>query len=412
MLFQFQNKHGVGTMDIGTIQFSCPDQALVQGFTWAKEQALSYVHTDDGHCWYEAALPGRNAFCMRDVCHMASGAYFLGLQAHTKNMLYHFAKNIAESRDYCTFWEICGGSYVPAAVDYQNDQDFWYNLPANFDMLACCRRMFALTGDRSYLDHPAFRRFYDWTMHEYIARWDHDGDGIPDRAVPGLFRGIPSYDETNETKFTALSSDLIASQIAACRAYAQITGEDCWNAEASRLCSLLEHDWWSGSGFYGARNLDGRMLSSKGSIHLLAYFDAITDKHKRQTLLNDIQRTGESGVIVELLSHYSEVFYGCSQPDRGLFWLRAAIDPSLPRRNYPELSFSVIGAYVQGLMGVKLSAPDRAVETAPHLPDACLTAIPFLDGSLDLICENGRQTLLNHTSTGILWNGQAVAPSI
>ena len=56
------------------------DAQLVARFQWAKRQALAYAFDDDPvGPWYEAALPGREAFCMRDVSHQATGAHALGL---------------------------------------------------------------------------------------------------------------------------------------------------------------------------------------------------------------------------------------------------------------------------------------------------------------------------------------------
>jgi hypothetical protein len=65
----------------GKITFTSDDPVLVKGFDWAKRQAMVYVHRGNdpvGH-WYEAALPGRSAFCMRDVSHQLVGAQMLGL---------------------------------------------------------------------------------------------------------------------------------------------------------------------------------------------------------------------------------------------------------------------------------------------------------------------------------------------
>jgi len=62
------------------LELRSSDQELVQAFDWAKKQALSYVFDGDPvGPWYEAALPGRRAFCMRDVSHQAAGAQALGL---------------------------------------------------------------------------------------------------------------------------------------------------------------------------------------------------------------------------------------------------------------------------------------------------------------------------------------------
>ena len=52
------------------LSLSSPDAHLVEAFNWAKKQALAYAFEGDPvGPWYEAALPGREAFCMRDVSH-------------------------------------------------------------------------------------------------------------------------------------------------------------------------------------------------------------------------------------------------------------------------------------------------------------------------------------------------------
>ena len=121
----------------GEIELTSSDHALVEGFRWAKRQALAYVFTGDPvGDWYEASLPGRNAFCMRDVSHQSTGAQVLGLAPVTRNMLHRFAENISASKDWCSYWEI-NTFNRPHVEDYTSDKDFWYNLPANFDVLNC-----------------------------------------------------------------------------------------------------------------------------------------------------------------------------------------------------------------------------------------------------------------------------------
>ena len=107
----------------GEITFTCSDTVLESSFNWAKQKALSYAHSGDPvGLWYEAALPGREAFCMRDVSHQSIGAAMLGLQDHNRNMFEKFALGISESKDYCSFWEI--NRYdKPAPVDYKTDGD-------------------------------------------------------------------------------------------------------------------------------------------------------------------------------------------------------------------------------------------------------------------------------------------------
>ncbi len=72
-----------------TAVFTSSDKLLEESFNWAKKMALSYSHdgSDPVGYWYEAALPQREAFCMRDVSHQSVGAQIIGLTKHNKNML-------------------------------------------------------------------------------------------------------------------------------------------------------------------------------------------------------------------------------------------------------------------------------------------------------------------------------------
>jgi len=133
------------------VSFISSNIELNKSFNRAKQKALSFAHDDSDAVgkWYEAALPSREAFCMRDVSHMAIGAEILGLSEHNLNMFLKFAQNISKEKDYCSYWEI-NRYNKPAPVDYENDKDFWYNLPANFDVIFNAGRLFQWTGKREY----------------------------------------------------------------------------------------------------------------------------------------------------------------------------------------------------------------------------------------------------------------------
>ena len=163
---------------LGKVNFKSNQPALNEAFQWAKKEALSYAHSNDPvGAWYEAALPGRDAFCMRDVSHQSLGAAMLGLTDHNINMFQKFAINISESRDYCSYWEI-NKFNKPAPVDYKNDDDFWYNLPANFDVIYNCYRQYLWTGDSIYLNQPDFINFYEKSLNEYVEKWDLSYDKV------------------------------------------------------------------------------------------------------------------------------------------------------------------------------------------------------------------------------------------
>lgn len=154
------------------LELNSSNSKLVEVFHWARSQAMAFAF-DEGDPvgpWYEAVEPGREGFCIRDTCHQAPGADAPGLQRFNLNMLRRFAENISESKDWCSYWEI-NRYNQPAPVDYENDAAFWYNLPANFDLLDCCFQMYVWTGDQTYINDPVFQNFYDTTVTDYIERW-------------------------------------------------------------------------------------------------------------------------------------------------------------------------------------------------------------------------------------------------
>src|SRR5438045_3324675 len=71
-----------------SITFSTSDKKIQQAFDWASAMALKYRGNpkDKVGPWYEAALPSREAFCMRDVSHQSIAAEILGMSAENENM--------------------------------------------------------------------------------------------------------------------------------------------------------------------------------------------------------------------------------------------------------------------------------------------------------------------------------------
>ena len=336
--------------------------------------------------WYEAALPKREAFCMRDVSHQAMGAHALGLQSHTLNMLRKFAVNVSEEKDWCSYWEI-DRLDRPAPVDYRIDKEFWHNLPANFDVLDACYRMYLWSGDRSYLDDPVFLNFYSRTVDEYVERWDLGPDKVRgrerfmnrprfDRKDPYQFcRGIPSYGE-EEPGRTRLGIDLLAFQAAAYRSYAAILagrGERSRavafreRAEATR--GLLERIFWDDENgrFHTLLLTDGRLAGRRGMEVYTLYAGVLTSPDKIGGTLRSLIEGPP--LNIELRSHYPEVFFSYGAHREAYSLILELSDPDTPRRDYPEVSFALIGAIVSGLMGVQPEAPGGSVGTLSRLTE-------------------------------------------
>lgn len=410
----------------GAITFRSSDERLNQGFQWAKEQALSYSHEGDlvGD-WYEAALPGRNSFCIRDVAHHAYGAEMLGLRKHTKNMLLRFVQNIAKSRQYCTFWEI-DRDYRPCPEDYASDTDFWYNIPANFELLDVCLRMYLLTGDKDYIMDEDFLHFYDWTIHRYAAWWDKDGDLLLERRYPDSRLGIPSYCEDDRFRNAEALIDMLAIEIRGYRSGAAIyrAGKDEKMAElcesrADMLEKMLEEEWWDAKNetFYQVKEEGGAYVHSSEMGHGLSllYYNVIKDERKKKIYTETLHRYSmehRECVNVESMSHYPEIFFQQEDAGRAYYWLGELIRPDLKRREYPEVSFAAVANYVRGIAGVKVDAPKREVTVSPVLTNGMewfqIENCPMLDGEMDIIFRNRTLMITNRTTLGLTVNGQQV----
>src|SRR5258708_13838832 len=87
------------------VEFHSSNSSLDEIFQWARGQALAYVAPSSSSIgpWYEAALPGRNAFCIRHVSHQTGGAAVLGLAAANRKMLGRFAASVEEDRDWAAY---------------------------------------------------------------------------------------------------------------------------------------------------------------------------------------------------------------------------------------------------------------------------------------------------------------------
>jgi hypothetical protein len=413
----------------GLVEFESSDAKLVEGFRWAKAQALAYVRNGDPiGPWYEAALPGRDAFCMRDTSHMSTGAQFLGLGARTRNMMRQFAQHISASKRWCTWWEITKDG-KPAPVDYNNDHDFWYDLPANFDVLDACYRQWLWTSDAGYLDE-VFLDFYRHTVSDFVREWGHDHDGLPEHPGGAGHMGIGTYDEDLQDD-VAVGADLVAAEYAAYRGYAafeRFRGETAiaadYDAKAARLKSLYNNKWWDASRnrYYAAIGEDGKFhaglkeSTGRSDTELPLYYGLTGADFKTRACLDAMENRLKldagtlHGIVggVEGRTYLPDIFYKYGRSQSGYAALVALMDPALKRREYPEVSFTVIGNLGSGLMGIQPAAGREMIETFPQLtPATAWAAIHHVPVRGNVICvrHSGRDTstLLNESGPELIW---------
>jgi hypothetical protein len=376
------------------LAFTSSNASLQQSFDWAKQQALAYARPASGAMgpWYEAALPGRNAFCVRDVSHQTEGAAALGLYAANRNMLDLFAQSIARSRDWAAYWEIDGQGH-PSSADYVSDSDFWFNLPANFDVLDAATRMWRWTGDDSYRDDPAFQRFYRITMTDYMRAWQLTPDTILTR--PRIanqrqregrfvhFRGIPSY--TEDAKDFIFGTDLLASEYRAIQSFQQIASTNGdrklarqMQPTAQAIQDLLERVAWSKAQQHYLGTIRKDLSGSGSGDALVLYFRASKDPAHRRGALDYISSPNYwKHVNIEAESYLPLTLFRYGRAGAAYQILRDLSSPQKDRREYPEVSYAVIAALVGGVMGLE---PSHAGE-------------PFDVRTLSLLSATDRATL-------------------
>ena len=397
------------------------DAKLAAAFVWAKGQALDYVfpaavYGDPAGDWYEAALPGRFAFCMRDVSHQATGAHVLGLADFNLNMLRRFAAGLASSRRHASFWEIDKWGR-PAPVDYKNDRDFWYNLPANFDVVDACRRQYLWTGNRAYLDDPAFASFCRQSVTSYVDAWDNDGDGVPDHRTVDGNRGLGSYDEGPLSDRTAIGADLIAAEARAFLSYAEmlrmrgdVETAGSLEARAAGLQRAFYKKWWSPElGRFAGLMLQGGALNFEDlfwSGVFPLYFGFLRPGPERDMTLNRIAGGEAEGIEIE--SYLPEVFYRFGRDEAAYTEVLKLSDPAKKRREYPEVAFALVGAIATGTMGVEPESGGRAVATRSRLTAeaawAELVHVPVFGNVIDIRHEGrDRSALTNRSGPALAW---------
>lgn len=421
------------------------DAALRTAFTWARGQASAFAFDGDPvGAWFEAALPGREAFCMRDVAHQVMGAHALGMQRHVHNMLFRFAAAISESRDWASLWEIDRHGN-PAHADYRNTRDFWYNLPANFDILDAMWRMYLWSGDRDYLEGNEFRAFQDHSVTDYVQRWQLAPSQVMTRPrmlnapvtpeADAQFtgnRGIPGYNEDSDDFSVGL--DLLAAQYAGFAAYARILearGERAdartWLAKAGEVRTLANTRWWDER----TRTFYDHLTTSHAPAHRpkaawnsAALYWPVADEgaHVAGALqaLREQVRTSPPAPIEEQ-SHHPEVLYRYGAADEAYRELLSLSSPARLRREYPEVSFAVVGAIVTGVMGVNVDPvpvggegallkyfENQAVTTLAQLPPGAtfvqLAHLPIRRNAVTLRHDGARASAFtNEHGPALVW---------
>ena len=418
------------------LKLSSSDSALVEIFNWAVLASKGHVGSDNDPVgpWYEAALPDRAAFCMRDMSHQCIGEEINGHGKQNLNMMTRFMENISESKDFCSYWEI-NKDNLPAPVDYESDIDFWYNLPANFDVIDACFRLYLWTGNETYISHPDFVRFRELTLNRYIERWQLQPDKIMKRPtvmnepnpLPATMRfrharGIPSYDES--ISGLHVTCDLIAVMYKACIVSSDIMKyyagnhrlSDEYRKKAETYYQLYESWWNPVTQRYYYASVGDRFLEEGGSEIYVPWYGAETPSNTVKStgnLVRDparltqmLNRLSEKNYNIEVRSYYPMIYYRYGMNDIAYRYLKNLYADE--RRDYPEIASATIEGIVSGMIGIEPDALRNTIRTCPRLTDATqwvsVENVPVFSGWISVSHASPQKTsFVNKTKKDITW---------
>ncbi|MNZ82022.1 hypothetical protein D3C78_1007090 [compost metagenome] len=116
---------------------------------------------------------------------------------------------------------------------------------------------------------------------------------------------------------------------------------------------------------------------------------------------------------IEAYSYLPDTFYPYNRVDEGWKWLKFLMETrenrhelynsgTLTNGEYPEISYTIIGNIIEGLMGVEPNAPQHVIVTAPRLsrevPDVKVNALKLGDNEISVAHAGNTKTELQNTS--------------
>ncbi|KFI09212.1 hypothetical protein F0223_18335 [Vibrio coralliilyticus] len=437
------------------VTVSSSNDKLQDSFDWAIEKTRQFVMTgqhdlinrdennNDGTGSadylpsYWAGYFDRTAFYSRDFLHQSAGAKLAGLDRENFSMFKTFAKHSTESRKWYTLWAInFDGS--PHLIDYEDDDWFVREVPAQFEFLEKAWEQYQWTGDKRYIEDKDLWRFYTKVMTDYIALHDdQDPNGIAE-GYGGIFEGSATYNERGE--FPIEAGDGIGSQYQATVAYAamlnareEYSESRQWQQKAQQLKDYFNQEWSIADpekpldNYVNIVQKDGLRLNDFGKEN--SWFmpmKLITEPGERndryldfisQSLGDGIGSTPDAPNNIEAYSYIPETYFPYNRNEEAWKWMQYIMDmKDLPHErptqgtngDYPEISFTFIANTIEGLMGVKPNAADSHLITASHLTaDIDWLAVDYLPmGEHEVALRHegtDHSTLTNNNNKPLTW---------
>ncbi|MFG2630241.1 hypothetical protein [Streptomyces sp. NPDC048473] len=393
---------------------SSSDPEIVEMFDWSKRKANSWVqlpgtqgplNVDEGNtsgsgtgtyaASYWAGYANRSGYYSRDMAHQLAGAGVLGLSAENKTMLRSFAASATEEHKYYPVWALNFDATTYLSIDYRSPTSFVREVPATFELVQKADEAYRWSGDSAYVNDPAMWDFYRHATNEFVDLHDGLKDNgtvkVAEGTGQGIFQGTASYNEQSDEPL-AEAGDAIGSQYQAYLAMASLArgkGNPTLAATYGKKARDLKayfNSTWSGTGSGGnmvrGYTTDGRALTGWGKENswFMPMKQIIDPGARREAYLDYIdQQASGSGKPsnIEAITYLPDTFFKNNRSDTAWKWMKYVYDQKDIQHvntkqgtngDYPEVSFTLLGQTVEGLMGVVPNAPAQALTTQSRLP--------------------------------------------
>lgn len=402
----------------------------------ARKQGPAWTIPQDYIPSYWAGYHDRTAFYIRDFVHQAPGAELLGYHEENYHMLNAFVAGACAQTDWYAPWALNfdGSIYY---MDSPSRRRFVRELTSQYELVEMIARLYQMTGDPRYTE-PRMLDFAERILGSFTGERDgivlHEKNGIPE-GQGNIWLGSASYNESGVV--LAESGDCIAALYAALRAYGGLCaalGRDqraeMYLRRAAELRTYFNEVWSippdeTGCGYVFGIGLNGKKYwkwekSRRGitgaETCFFMPFKLLTEPGERNDrLLNYIDRMDSDSRTasenIESFTYLPQVFFPYRQAERAWKWMKYIGDRrSQPHvrvsqglnEDYPELSFTMIDAIIEGLLGLHTDVQSGTISTCPclpgEIPDLAVTGIRLGSLCVDVRLPDIRSAELNNRS--------------
>ena len=214
---------------------------------------------------------------------------------------------------------------------------------------------------------------------------------------------------------------MIAAQIAGYEAYARIQRingnpavAQTFEQKAAALRVIYHDRWWKpdDATFFSVQRQNGQFSDkiNPNVNNVALYFGAVNNIERVQAMIDTLVKVFPS-TNVEAQSYFPEVAYRYGRNRDAEAMLRTLIDPKLPRREYPEVSYAVLGTMVTSVLGITSDAQQRKITTYARLTTetqaVSITGLPLLANQITVAhTGNTASEFVNQQGEPLIWEAR------